>query len=209
MFRKSSNNLREYWQEKIVPWFSGLFQTRKRNRRMRPLFFVLPLVLAGVGLWWLVRQPRVKTALKEASDDWDRYQTPPTPPMERPASTGQTQTQEHNVYSESPQWAADVSTRETVATTEETQDETPQADNLTDIEGISPITAGVLWDADIHTFQELAETDVKRLEEILSKADIIDVDPSAWPEQARLRMQGDQAGSAASSEELEAERGES
>jgi predicted flap endonuclease-1-like 5' DNA nuclease len=64
------------------------------------------------------------------------------------------------------------------------------ADDLTRIKGIGPKISGVLQGAGICTFADLAATDVSRLEQILTKADIRLADPQTWPEQASLAAAG-------------------
>jgi hypothetical protein len=65
--------------------------------------------------------------------------------------------------------------------------EAPGPDDLTRIEGIGPKITSLLQAAGIVTFAQLAETDVGRLEEILTEADLRGLaDPTTWPEQAWL-----------------------
>lgn len=67
-------------------------------------------------------------------------------------------------------------------------------DDLLIIEGIGPRCAGVLRAADIHTFRQLADADVARLEELLRAADprlLHLCKPDTWPEQAALAAAGD------------------
>ena len=65
------------------------------------------------------------------------------------------------------------------------------ADDLKRIAGIGPKIAGVLQTAGIDTYDQLAATDVERLEQILSEAGIRLADPGTWPEQAGLAAAGD------------------
>jgi predicted flap endonuclease-1-like 5' DNA nuclease len=67
-------------------------------------------------------------------------------------------------------------------------------DDLTVIEGIGPVIAGVLQRAGITTHARLAETDSGRLEQILQAANIRIGDPASWPDQARLAAAGDWEG---------------
>jgi predicted flap endonuclease-1-like 5' DNA nuclease len=62
----------------------------------------------------------------------------------------------------------------------------PEPDDLTKIEGIGPKIAATFQGAGINTFEQLAATDVERLQEILDNAGIRLGDPATWPEQARL-----------------------
>ncbi len=68
------------------------------------------------------------------------------------------------------------------------------ADDLKLIEGIGPRIAGVLHEAGIETFAQLAATDADRLQAILREADprlLRLADPGTWPEQARLAAVGE------------------
>jgi len=67
----------------------------------------------------------------------------------------------------------------------------PTPDNLKRIEGIGPKISSVLRAAGITTFAQLAATDVSRLRQILTEADLAALaDPSTWPEQANLAAAG-------------------
>ena len=63
-------------------------------------------------------------------------------------------------------------------------------DDLKLIEGIGPKIDGLLKDAGISTFAQLAAADVSRLREILSGARFRIADPTTWPEQAGLAAEG-------------------
>jgi large subunit ribosomal protein L20 len=63
-------------------------------------------------------------------------------------------------------------------------------DDLIKIEGIGPKINTLLHEAGIHTFAELAQTDVERLREILLQAGLRVNDPTTWPEQAALAAAG-------------------
>jgi predicted flap endonuclease-1-like 5' DNA nuclease len=67
-------------------------------------------------------------------------------------------------------------------------------DDLTRVTGIGPKVEALLRDAGIGSFEELAATDVERLQAILASAGsrYRVVNPETWPEQARLL--GEQAG---------------
>jgi predicted flap endonuclease-1-like 5' DNA nuclease len=77
-----------------------------------------------------------------------------------------------------------------------------QADDLIEIEGIGPKSAGALHEAGITTFSQLAKTDPQRLREILREADMPSINPDTWPEQARLAVKGDWDGLYALRDEL-------
>lgn len=69
-----------------------------------------------------------------------------------------------------------------------------QVDDLRRIEGIGPRISGVLQEAGILTFEQLANTDADQIREILQAADpnlLRLADPTTWPRQAALAAQGD------------------
>ncbi len=68
-------------------------------------------------------------------------------------------------------------------------EEAPQPDDLTRIEGIGPKVAGLLADAGITTYAQLAKTEVDALREILRDAGLPFMNPATWPEQAALAAQ--------------------
>jgi predicted flap endonuclease-1-like 5' DNA nuclease len=57
-------------------------------------------------------------------------------------------------------------------------------DDLTMISGIGPKISGILADADITTFAQLAGSEESELKSILAGAQIWFVDPGSWIEQA-------------------------
>ena len=65
------------------------------------------------------------------------------------------------------------------------------SDDLVEIEGIGPKIAGILGEAGITTFEQLANTDVETLRKILADARLQMTDPASWPEQARLASMED------------------
>ena len=65
--------------------------------------------------------------------------------------------------------------------------ESTKPDDLTRIEGIGPVISGILQKAGITTFRQLAEADVKKIQQMLHDAGITGIaDPSTWPLQAEL-----------------------
>jgi len=69
--------------------------------------------------------------------------------------------------------------------------EAPVADDLKRVEGIGPKISGLLQEAGIATFAQLAATDVSRIQEILAAAALRGLaDPTTWPEQAKLASEG-------------------
>jgi predicted flap endonuclease-1-like 5' DNA nuclease len=67
-------------------------------------------------------------------------------------------------------------------------------DDLAIIEGIGPKINSVLQAAGITTFNQLAGTEISRLQEILNSAGYRINDPTTWPEQARMAAGGDWEG---------------
>jgi|RhiMetdeSRZDD1v2_1073273.scaffolds.fasta_scaffold260320_2 ribosomal protein L30 len=64
-------------------------------------------------------------------------------------------------------------------------------DDLEVIEGVGPKIAGVLREAGIRSFADLAATSTERLAEILQEANLRLASPETWPEQAALAAAGD------------------
>jgi predicted flap endonuclease-1-like 5' DNA nuclease len=64
------------------------------------------------------------------------------------------------------------------------------AERLERIEGIGPKVASLLNKAGIHTFAQLAGADVEQLRKILHENRLNFINPSTWPEQARLAADG-------------------
>jgi predicted flap endonuclease-1-like 5' DNA nuclease len=64
------------------------------------------------------------------------------------------------------------------------------AERLERIEGIGPKVASLLNEAGIHTFAQLAETEVGRLNKLLQDNRLNFINPSTWPAQARLAAGG-------------------
>ncbi|MCX7839934.1 MAG: HU family DNA-binding protein [Anaerolineae bacterium] len=62
-------------------------------------------------------------------------------------------------------------------------------DDLEIIEGIGPKIAEAFYQAGILTFQQLADTPIEKLRQILDDANYI-ADPTTWPQQARLAAEG-------------------
>jgi predicted flap endonuclease-1-like 5' DNA nuclease len=66
----------------------------------------------------------------------------------------------------------------------------PKAD-LTLIEGIGPKISQLLYSSGILSFSQLASIKLKDLRKILDEADLKFIDPTTWPEQAKLAAAGD------------------
>ncbi len=73
----------------------------------------------------------------------------------------------------------------TIDTTEEVK-----PDKLNKIEGIGPKIASVLIDAGIKTFNDLANSNVEKLKEILAENKLARHIPDTWPQQAKLAAEG-------------------
>lgn len=70
-----------------------------------------------------------------------------------------------------------------------------EPDDFTVIEGIGPRISGLLQAAGIITLNQLADTEVSRLQELLDEAGLGRLaNPSTWPEQAKLAAAGDWEG---------------
>jgi large subunit ribosomal protein L17 len=65
-----------------------------------------------------------------------------------------------------------------------------EANDLTLIEGIGPKVNQLLQQAGIHTFGQLAQASAEGLKAILEPAGLQFIDPTTWPEQARLLSEG-------------------
>jgi predicted flap endonuclease-1-like 5' DNA nuclease len=79
-------------------------------------------------------------------------------------------------------------------------------DDLEIIEGIGPAVARLLRAAGIRTYRSLAETDARRLNQILDENKLQMADATSWPEQARLAAGGDSEALAAFQSQLKGGR---
>ena len=77
-----------------------------------------------------------------------------------------------------------------------------EPDDLTRVEGIGPKISGLLQEAGIVTFQQLAGRDPDALREMLREEGLPFIDPSTWPEQAALAAVGAWDGLEALQDEL-------
>ena len=66
-----------------------------------------------------------------------------------------------------------------------------EAGDLTKIEGIGPKVSKLLNEAGISTFDALSKAKVEDLQNILNNAGLKMMDPTTWPEQAKLAADGD------------------
>jgi predicted flap endonuclease-1-like 5' DNA nuclease len=67
----------------------------------------------------------------------------------------------------------------------------PGPDDLMRIEGIGPKISGLLKDAGITTFAQVADADASLIDRIIDEVGITMIDPSTWPEQASLAAAGE------------------
>ena len=63
-------------------------------------------------------------------------------------------------------------------------------DDLTILEGIGPKINNLLQEAGIHTFAQLAISEISELKAILEPAKLQFIDPSTWADQAKLAAEG-------------------
>lgn len=75
-------------------------------------------------------------------------------------------------------------------------------DNFRKIEGIGPKVNTLLHEAGIRTFQDLSERSGEDLRDLLREAKLYMINPSDWPEQAKLAAKGDWEGLEALQEQL-------
>jgi predicted flap endonuclease-1-like 5' DNA nuclease len=75
-------------------------------------------------------------------------------------------------------------------------------DNFRNIEGIGPKVNTLLHEAGIRTYQNLAEKSEQDLRDLLREAKLFMINPSDWPEQAKLAAKGDWEGLEALQERL-------
>jgi len=76
-------------------------------------------------------------------------------------------------------------TRAIVHQEDQPQAPSPQPDDLKQIKGIGPKVMQLLNEHNIHTFEQLAATEVSRLKSLLEKRNWRMANPSTWPKQAQ------------------------
>ena len=86
----------------------------------------------------------------------------------------------------------EVKTEEVKTEKVKTEKDMVETDDLKKIEGIGPKIAGILNDAGINTFKDLAESDTDKVRSLLEEAGgrYKSHDPSTWVEQAKLAADG-------------------
>jgi uracil permease len=85
--------------------------------------------------------------------------------------------------------------------------ESAEPDDLKRIEGIGPRVATVLQNAGIYSFGQLADANATKLKGILQAANLKMVDPTSWPDQARMAATGDWSALQELQDKLDAGRG--
>jgi predicted flap endonuclease-1-like 5' DNA nuclease len=141
----------------------------------------LAVALAGVGfviwlLWWL----------------WSRREEEEGAPaieLKTDLSSPVVEEEEVQVPVAEAEDAEEAPAEPTDAEEAPAETKAPEPDDLTRIEGIGPKISGVLQEAGITTFAQLADADPEGLSEILEAADPRLrrlADPTTWPEQAAL-----------------------
>ena len=148
----------------------------------------LAVAVAGVAffvwlLWWLWsrREEEEEAPVIELKTDLASPAVKEEGEEEAPVA-------EAEVAEEAPEETAEAGAEVAEEAPEEAA-EAPTPDDLTRIEGIGPKITGVLQEAGISTFAQLADTDPGRLEEILEASDPRLrrlANPATWPEQAAL-----------------------
>ncbi len=158
--------------------FFHAFQTNEaENSAPWWLFWLLIIIgLIALAISWLIRQ---NTPAEEEA---------PAPVMAEPEEAPAP------VAEEAPAPVAEEAPapmeEETPAPVEE-EVPAPPPDDLKRIEGIGPKISSLLQAAGITTFNQLATTEVDRLQAILDEAKLRLANPDTWPEQARLAAAGD------------------
>jgi predicted flap endonuclease-1-like 5' DNA nuclease len=138
-------------------------------------YFLLALtVLLLLLLWWIWWEP------------WYRQQHPKSAGEE----ASQPLTSAPTSKTESAPVISEVAPPPAKTASASAPEEAVTADDLTRIEGIGPKISGILHEAGIYTFAQLAATDVATLQHIL-EGKVRIFFPDTWPEQAKLAARGD------------------
>ncbi len=137
------------------------------------MWLLLPFALIAWALWWWLRG---------AQEEQSRHYEIPVPgPVEpSPSSSEERVAQLTTVEDGSP----------SAAETALTEPSKKEPDDLTVIEGIGPKIAKMLNDLGIYTYEDLANADPEVLRQTFRQARLYFVDPTTWPEQARLAAEG-------------------
>ena len=133
-----------------------------------------------------------EAAWPEPEASLSQAETAPIEELIEPENSGEMEIIEssNSVQAELAPAEADTGERELT----QGQDTGAAPDDLRLIEGIGPKISSVLQSAGLRTFQQLADTEPGRLEEILQDSGLRLANPATWPEQARLLADGDLEG---------------
>ncbi len=191
------------FRDQLTQTDENLNETQERNRQLE----------TELGLSFQPETPSPETIPLEISQpDQKPAEEPPADTAETPATTIQIDTPETHttVIVETKEPDTDVKIEITPPPVEDLANEeiyppatefapveeipapipvaTNSKDDLTVVEGIGPKIQELLYQYDIRTYRQLAETDVARLKEILSTAgpQLAMHDPGTWPSQANL-----------------------
>jgi predicted flap endonuclease-1-like 5' DNA nuclease len=138
-------------------------------------FLIIGLI---VLIWWLIRRPSEEQVLSSVPTEIivppEDLETPPAIHKDEPQPV---------VATSHPR--AETKTESITGPRKTAKTKTLPADDLKKISGIGPKIAGVLQDAGITTFTQLAEMQPVEIKEVLDKANIRLANPETWPEQAR------------------------
>jgi predicted flap endonuclease-1-like 5' DNA nuclease len=153
------------------------------------LFWLLAILfIVSMGIWWL---------LQSGQEPAQSEETAPTPVVATDTVEAQAASPGEVEPAPTAEIEADAAEPASTADLGPSQPEPaaapapPVGDDLKRIEGIGPKISGLLKDAGITTFIQLADTEVSRLEQILEAADLRLANPETWPEQAKLAAAGD------------------
>ena len=180
---------------------SGTHDAIQVNFGLSPIAVLFVLVLVIVLVWFAltIQKGEHEAESSHGHDDHDRAGHDSHHADEHHAEVIEEESVSEHVEEEEAA-VSDVSELAEESPAEEVVPEAVKAveiaivpDDLKLIEGIGPKISGLLKDAGIVTFGQLAETYVERLQEILDAAEIRIADPSTWPEQARLAAAADMA----------------
>ncbi len=147
-------------------------------RKFRLRYLLIGLLIL---LWWWFRR-REETNRRPAQMEAVEIEVPPevpeglTPSAPAPAQTEEAATEEPHPEAPEPRVSK------------------PEPDDLRRIEGIGPKIAGVLLEAGIHSYAQLAAMSAEQIREVLTAGGVRVAKPDTWPEQASLAANEDWQG---------------
>jgi predicted flap endonuclease-1-like 5' DNA nuclease len=164
--------------------------------------WVWPVLVLMIGflVWWWLRKPAGEVSSHILTDRPDNNSQSPVLPLlaEAPSVLSRSGSITHKV-SHGPTPQPVTAEASVPPEPEEDRDQNLPAvapiivkpDDLTIVEGIGPKINQVLHSAGIQSLFQLSESEVAALKEILTTAGLKLVDPTTWPQQARLAIAGD------------------